>query len=297
VVGITAYGRESGPRGMQFSLPAAYVDAVRSGGGLPVLLAPGELDPGEALEAVDAVVFAGGGDIDPGRTGGAHETNYAVDVERDAFEFGLLEAALEREVPVLAICRGLQLLNVLRGGTLHAHLPDAFGDGVAHRVPPLDPTPHGVTLEEGVALGRVFASAELEIASWHHQAVDRLGAGLRPAAFAPDGVVEALELDGAPFVMAVQWHPELQREPDSPQLGLFRALAELGRSRALRPGSARSTAARGDRCTRCRGRSGRRPARRRQVGLGQEPHELGRGLSALARSGLRPICRIRTTGR
>jgi len=232
IVGITAYGRESGPRGMHFSLPTAYVDAVRSGGGVPVLLTPGEAEPGEALEAVDAVVFAGGGDIDPALTGGEHETNYAVDAERDDFELGLLAAALEAEVPVLAICRGLQLLNVARGGTLHAHLPDAFGDAVAHRVPPLDPTRHGVTLEVDVALARVFASGELEIESWHHQAVDRLGAGLRPAAFAPDGVVEALGLEGAPFVLAVQWHPELQREPGSPQLGLFRALADLARSRA-----------------------------------------------------------------
>jgi len=231
VVGITAYGREPGPRGEQFSLPTAYVEAVRSAGGLPVLLAPGE-DAGAALEAVDALVFAGGGDIAPELTGGAHETNYAVDVERDRFEVDLLGAALEAEVPLLAICRGLQLLNVARGGTLHAHLPEVFGDAVAHRVPPLDPVPHAVTLEGGTGLARVFEPRELEIASWHHQAVDRPGRGLRPAAFAPDGVVEALELEGADFVLAVQWHPELQREPGSPQLGLFRRLAELARARA-----------------------------------------------------------------
>ncbi len=232
IVGITAYGRESGPRGMQFSLPTAYVDAVRSGGGLPILLTPGEADVGAALGAVDGLVFAGGGDIAPGLTGGEHSTNYAVDAERDRFELDLLGAALEHEVPVLAICRGLQLLNVARGGSLHPHLPDVFGDAVAHRVPPLDPVPHGVALEAGAGLGRVFDTGEFEIESWHHQAVDRLGEGLRPTAFAPDGVVEALELDGAPFVLAVQWHPELQREPGSPQLGLFRALADLARDRS-----------------------------------------------------------------
>jgi len=230
IVGITAYGREAGPRGIQFSLPTAYVDAVRRGGGLPVVLAPGEADPQACLEALDAVVFAGGGDIDPQLTGGGHDTNYAVDAERDRFELGLLAGSLEREVPVLAICRGLQLLNVARGGTLHAHLPDVFGEGVAHRVPPLDPVQHTVRLEAGAGLGRVFEAGELEIASWHHQAVDRLGEGLRAAAFAPDGVVEALELEGAPFVLAVQWHPELQDEPGSPQLGLFQALVELARS-------------------------------------------------------------------
>jgi len=232
IIGITAYGRESGPRGMQFSLPTAYVDAVRSGGGLPILLAPGEADVGATLDAVDGLVFAGGGDVAPSRTGGEHETNYAVDSERDGFEFELLGAALERELPVLAICRGLQLLNVARGGSLHAHLPDAFGDAVPHRVAPLDPVPHRVAIEAGVGLGRLFDSGEFEIESWHHQAVDRLGEGLRPSAFAPDGVVEALELEGAPSVLAVQWHPELQREPGSPQLGLFRGLADLARKRA-----------------------------------------------------------------
>jgi putative glutamine amidotransferase len=227
IVGITAYGRESGPRGMQFSLPTAYVDSVRTAGGLPVLLAPGELDPGDALAAVDALVFAGGGDIDPARTGGDHETNYSVDGERDVFELGLLEAALAREVPTLAICRGLQVLNVLRGGTLHAHLPDVFGERVIHRVPPLDPVHHDVTLEPDTALAKIYGAPELEIVSWHHQAVDRLGEGLRPAAFAADGVIEALELEGAPWLLAVQWHPELQREEDSPQRALFRALTEL----------------------------------------------------------------------
>jgi len=155
-----------------------------------------------------------------------------VDGERDRFELGVLAEALEREAPVLAICRGLQLLNVARGGTLHAHLPDVFGDTVAHRVPPLDPVRHDVRLEVGAGLGRIFEAGELEIASWHHQAVDRLGEGLRPAAFAPDGVIEALELEGAPFVLAVQWHPELQADAGSPQLGLFRALVELARHRA-----------------------------------------------------------------
>jgi len=231
LVGITAYGREAGQRGVQFSLPAAYVDAVRTAGGVPVLLAPGEPEAGAVLDAVDAVVFAGGGDLDPARTGGEHDTNYAVDPERDDFELAVLEHALADERPVLAICRGLQLLNVARGGTLHAHLPDVFGDAVAHRVPPLDPVHHAVRLEPGTALASHFESDELEIASWHHQAVDRLGAGLRPVAWAPDGVVEALELEGAPWVLAVQWHPELQREPESPQLGLFRGLVALAARR------------------------------------------------------------------
>lgn len=225
-MGITAYGRETGPRGEQFSLPTAYVESVRDAGGLPVLLLPGERDVERVLDAVDALVFAGGGDIDPALTGGAHDTNYAVDAERDRFEVALLAASLPRELPVLAICRGLQILNVARGGTLHAHLPDVFGEAVSHRVAPLDPTPHGVMLEAGTGLAEGFGAGELTVASWHHQAVDRPGEGLRPIAFAPDGVVEALELAGAAWLTAVQWHPELQQEPGSPQRQLFESLVE-----------------------------------------------------------------------
>lgn len=232
LIGITAYGREAGPRGEQFTLPTAYVDSVRRVGGIPVLLAPGEESPAEVIAHLDGVVFAGGGDIDPELTGGDHATNYSVDAERDAFEVALMREALQRELPTLAICRGLQLLNVVRGGTLHAHLPDVFGDAVQHRAPPLDPVEHGVELEAGSLLSELYRAGELKIASWHHQAVDRLGDGLRAAAWAPDAVVEALELDGCSWLLAVQWHPELQSAQDSPQRRLFAELVELAVDRA-----------------------------------------------------------------
>jgi putative glutamine amidotransferase len=231
LVGITAYGREAGPRGEQFSLPTAYVESVRAAGGLPMLIPPSAGPVEAVLESVDALVFAGGGDIDPELSGAAHETNYAVDGERDRFELALLEAALLAEVPTLAICRGLQLLNVARGGSLHAHLPDVFGEAIDHRVEPLDPVPHDVTLEADVPLAELYGTGALRIASWHHQAVDRLGEGLRPVAFAPDGVVEALELLGAPWLLAVQWHPELQQEPGSPQRLLFAELVRWAERR------------------------------------------------------------------
>lgn len=236
VVGITAYGREDGPRGEQFSLPTAYVDAVRSAGGLPVLLPPAEGGAEAALEGVDALVFAGGGDIHPDHTGGHHDTNYSVDGERDRFELALMQAAVAREVPTLAICRGLQILNVARGGSLHGHLPDVFGEAVDHRVPPLDPVPHDVELEAGSPLVDLYGGGRLRIASWHHQAVDRLGDGLRAVAFAPDGVVEALELPGAPWLLALQWHPELQQEPGSPQRKPFAELVAWGQRRSRRSG-------------------------------------------------------------
>lgn len=231
VVGITAYGREAGPRGEQFSLPTAYVDAVRDAGGLPVLLPPAEGPVEDVIAGVDGLVFAGGGDIDPRHGGGDHDTNYSVDAERDAFEIALMRAAVVAETPTLAICRGLQILNVARGGNLYGHLPDVFGETVEHRIPPLDPVPHDVELEAGAALQEVFGAARMTIASWHHQAVDRIGDGLRAVAFAPDGVVEALELEGAPWLTAVQWHPELQREATSPQRRAFAALVAWGERR------------------------------------------------------------------
>lgn len=236
VVGITAYGRESGPRGEQFSLPTAYVDSVRAAGGLPVLLPPAEGPVEAALEGVDALVFAGGGDIDPSHSGGDHPSNYSVDGERDRFELALMRGAIAAEVPTLAICRGLQVLNVVRGGSLHGHLPDVFGDAVDHRVPPLDPVPHDVELDADTPLLGLFGTGRLGIASWHHQAVDRLGDGLRATAFAADGVVEAVELAGAPWLLAVQWHPELQQEPGSLQRRLFSELARWGERRRRRTG-------------------------------------------------------------
>lgn len=236
IVGITAYGREAGPRGEQFTLPTAYVDAVRRAGGLPVLLPPAD-EPVEALLAgVDALVFAGGGDIDPALSGGHHDSNYSVDPTRDRFELALMAAAVVAEVPTLAICRGLQILNVARGGNLHGHLPEIYGEEVDHRVPPLDPVPHDVELEAGAALQAVFGGGRLCIASWHHQAVDRIGRDLRPVAWAPDGVVEALELEGAPWLTAVQWHPELQQEPGSPQARPFVELVRWAERRRAAPG-------------------------------------------------------------
>jgi putative glutamine amidotransferase len=138
VIGITTYGRGESNR---YSLPAEYVDAVRRAGGVPVLLPPGG-ESGDGLELLDGLILSGGGDIDPARYGGGpHATLYNIDHERDAFELALLAAALERRLPLFAICRGMQILNVHLGGTLHEHLPDAYGETVAHRAPPREPIP------------------------------------------------------------------------------------------------------------------------------------------------------------
>lgn len=224
-VGITTYPREGEDR-PAFSLPAAYVDCVRRAGGLPLLVTPGEESPQSYLDEVDALVFAGGGDIHPRHFRGVeHPDQYGVDAERDDFELRLMEQALERAVPTLAICRGLQVLNVVLGGDLHVHLPDVLGERVVHRLPTRRPTRHTVKLEPGSQLARIYAREEVETVSWHHQGVDRLGRGLRAVAWAEDGAVEGVSLDGAPWLLAVQWHPEMN--PGEGQL--FSALVALAR--------------------------------------------------------------------
>ena len=226
-IGITTYHRERVAR-ERFQLPASYVDAVRAAGGLPLLLPPGDARPDELLDAVDGLLLCGGGDIDPALFGGArgHEAQYATCAERDGFELTLVRAALRRRTPLLAICRGLQVLNVALGGDLHVHLPDAVGETVAHRASQERHVMHRVRVAPGSALTGLLGCAELEVASWHHQAIHRLGEGLRAVAWAEDGTVEAVELPGRPELLAVQWHPELQIEgPGSaPHRRLFAAL-------------------------------------------------------------------------
>jgi putative glutamine amidotransferase len=210
LIGITTYHRESGSRS-RFTLPSAYVDSLRAAGGLAVLLAPGDDAPLALLERLDGLVLSGGGDLDPasyGRT--AHARTYSVSPERDAFELALLRGALEGGLPTLAICRGMQILNVALGGDLHAHLPDVVGEAVTHRASQTEAALHPVRLERGSGLAREVGAAELPgVPSWHHQALRRLGDGLRPVAWAPDDVIEAVELAGEPQLVAVQWHPEL----------------------------------------------------------------------------------------
>jgi putative glutamine amidotransferase len=225
LIGISTYHRDGEAR-PRFHLPTAYVDAVRLGGGAPVLLPPGDSHPARLLDRLDGLVLAGGGDLHPEVTGGApHPASYAMCRERDDFEVALVGVALERELPLLAICRGTQVLNVALGGDLVGHLPDAVGEAVSHRSSQEEPIRHGVELAADARLTEIYGSGALEVASWHHQAVSRPGRGLRPVAWAADGVIEALELEGAPWVLAVQWHPELDLHDGSPHRRLFEVFA------------------------------------------------------------------------
>lgn len=184
-----------------------YARRVAEAGGLPVLLSL-ETDPARIVERLDGIVLPGGTDVDPARYG-AEPAPDALDPEpaRDAHELALLDAAAAGGVPVLGICRGLQVINVWRGGTLHQHVPE---HGLFDEPP--DRLQHEVAFTAGSALAGVYGRSAM-VNSLHHQTVDRLGEGLTVTAEAPDGTVEGLECADAP-VVAVQWHPELLPEPD-----------------------------------------------------------------------------------
>jgi putative glutamine amidotransferase len=230
LIGITTYHRERSGR-HRFQLPTSYVDAVRACGGAPVLLPPGDPHPDELLDPLAGLVFAGGGDVHAARFAAEpHPHSYGMCDERDAFELALMEAAIARGLPTLAICRGAQLLNVLQGGDLIGHLPDHVGEQVVHRTSSLVHARHEVRLASDSRLAAIYGTDKIDIPSWHHQAVGRLGRGLRPVAWAEDGVVEAVELEDAPALLAVQWHPEIDAADGGSDL-LFRHFLDAARAR------------------------------------------------------------------
>ena len=219
IVGLTTYPA-SATHG--WHTPALYVDAVVRAGGVPMMLSGQCPDCAERwLDVVDGVVLIGGGDINPAEFGSAgHETIYNLSAERDAMELALMRALLTHPKPVLAICRGMQILNTVLGGTLHVHLPDVVGESVLHRAPPRDPISHGIQVAADSELAKVIGQ-QVHTASWHHQAIDQLGQGLKAVAWAPDGVIEAVELEGRQDLLAVQWHPEITAAEDDGQQHMF----------------------------------------------------------------------------
>jgi putative glutamine amidotransferase len=209
-------------------LPRRYVDAVAAAGGIPVLLPPGP-GIGDALARLDGLMLSGGGDIDPARYGAQPSAQVtSVRPERDAAEFALLDAAMSLRLPVLGICRGMQVINVAQGGSLHQHLPDVVGhDGHAPTAGAFGQ--HEVRVAAGSRLSEILGSDAVTTPTHHHQAVDRLGKGLTATAWAADGTIEAFEADaGDQFLLAVQWHPEAGDDPT-----LFQALIAAARARAV----------------------------------------------------------------
>jgi putative glutamine amidotransferase len=218
LIGLTTYVRTGvyGPaETMVAALPLAYVRSVRDGGGLPVLIASDDPDP-EVLERIDALVLTGGSDVDPARYGAPAHPATAVVAGRDEAELRLLRAAVDADLPVLGVCRGLQVMAVAAGGRLHQHLPDVAGTA-EHRRSDGTYGRHVVDTVPG-SLCRDILGARLDVNSHHHQGVADPGS-LTVSALAPDGVIEAAEDPGRSFHLAVQWHPE-----DTDDRRLFAAL-------------------------------------------------------------------------
>jgi putative glutamine amidotransferase len=232
VIGLTSY-EEQARWGVwdvpTVLLPSAYVQSVVAAGGLPLLLPPVP----ELIEAVlprlDGLIVSGGPDIEPSRYNAtATESTGAPRVTRDGAELGLLTTALAAGIPMLGICRGLQMLNVARGGTLHQHLPDVLGSS-EHAPAPAVYGQHAIEVTPGSLLAETLGRTGTEVASYHHQGIDELGAGLSISAVAPDGTIEAIEDQSLTFCLAVQWHPEVGDD-----LSLFEALVTAARTRVQR---------------------------------------------------------------
>jgi putative glutamine amidotransferase len=216
-------------------LPRSYVDAVQRAGAVAVMLPPDRAlveDPSQLLALLDGLMLAGGADIDPASYGcSPHPNTTGTSPERDAFEIALVRRAIEQDVPVLGICRGMQLLNVAFGGTLLQHLPERFGHHEHRRVVgSFDGADHDVELLEGTLALRVVGEARHATKSHHHQGIDRLGEGLVISGVsAMDGLPEAIEHPGSSFVLGVQWHPEAD-EASRVVGGLVSAAEAAGRA-------------------------------------------------------------------
>ena len=228
LVGITTYAPESVRFGV-WDMPAAlipltYVRAIEHAGGRPLLVPPQEDAIEETLDALDGLLFSGGEDIEPAQYGAEpHPETKGVHAERDRAELALLEVALARDMPVLAVCRGSQVLNVARGGDLVQHLPDVVRHE-RHRHTPGQFADHDVRLDDGSRLGELLGD-RAPVKSHHHQGYGRLGDGLRAAAWADDGIVEALEDPSRRFALGVLWHPE-----EGEDFALFQALVDEARA-------------------------------------------------------------------
>jgi putative glutamine amidotransferase len=250
VIGIATYDDEAAWRNWATRaalLPYSYVDAVRERGGRPVLLPPGGTDEeaSATVAGMDGLIVAGGPDVDPARYGAARhpQTHPPVPV-RDAWDLAVTSSALRLGVPLLAICRGMQVLNISRGGTLHQHVPDLVGHA-RHGGPEVGFGTHKIRVSPGSMLAGILApeaedgyfevseDAYYDVPTRHHQAVDLLGDGLQAVAWEQDGMIEAVEagpsaLDGfSGFVLGVQWHPE-----QGDDLRVFGALITAAAERA-----------------------------------------------------------------
>jgi putative glutamine amidotransferase len=208
------------------ALGLTYLKVIEAAGGIPVVMPPLNLEAVDPLlDRLSGICLSGGPDLDPAAYNQRrHPELGPVEPDLDRFELELARRADARGLPMLAVCRGMQALNVARGGTLHQHLPDRPGVTLDHRQSkPGNVVTHSVTIAEGSKLARTMKRRRARVNSFHHQAINRLGSGLQAVAWSPDGVIEAIEAPARPYLLGVQWHVEIL--PDRPEhFALFTAL-------------------------------------------------------------------------
>ena len=228
LIGITCSIDEQADR---LQLNAAYLEAVEAAGGIPVLLAGGRETALAVVDRLDGILFTGGVDLDPSYFGEAPLQGLGeVSPRRDSFEVELCRAAYDRGLPVLGICRGCQLMTIVRGGDVYQDLPSQKPDAMQHvQQAPRGHRSHSVAVVSGSRLAAAAGCESLRVNSFHHQAVRRLAEGCQVAATAPDGVVEAFEDPRHPFWLGVQWHPEALWRHEPAAAAVFRALVDAAR--------------------------------------------------------------------
>jgi putative glutamine amidotransferase len=231
MIGITTFRQQNKYGLPMICLMESYVQAVVQAGGAPFLIPLGLPEDllKEMVAKVDGMLFTGGGDIDPALYGGeAHEKVDQIDADRDRIEMQAIKESLRVRKPFLGICRGLQLVNVAAGGGLHTHISDQHPNALEHCYYPEWPRAylaHEISLKEGSRLAQVMGVQQAQVNSQHHQGISVLGRGLEANAFAPDGLIEGIEIPNYPFGMAVQWHPEWLQD-QQPMRALFASFVQ-----------------------------------------------------------------------